>query len=251
MTDYLEIEEIFGIKSRFSNPVGDYTYRSTDDMEEIVRNIRMKWNIGMDPVHNIIQLLEDLEIKVIEIEEEENLFDGLAVVVEGEYAVIVVNKNFTVERKRFTLLHELGHLLLNLAECNEKEEESICHKFAAEFLFPKESVFYEFGCKRNAVSLMELIKVQKKYGMSIRAIVYRLYDLGIINKTRYENFYKRINSDKDWKRKVDQERFTTPEISFRYEQLVYRALSSGFISSDKAAVLLSVNINEVLASHSL
>jgi len=126
LTDYLEIEEIFGIKSRFSNPVGDYTYRSTDDMEEIVRNIRMKWNIGMDPVHNIIQLLEDLEIKVIEIEEEENLFDGLAAVVEGEYAVIVVNKNFTVERKRFTLLHELGHLLLNLAECNEKEEESIC-----------------------------------------------------------------------------------------------------------------------------
>ncbi|MBN2890900.1 MAG: ImmA/IrrE family metallo-endopeptidase, partial [Bacteroidales bacterium] len=29
---------------------------------------------------------------------------------------IVINSNFEVERKRLTLLHELGHLLLNISE---------------------------------------------------------------------------------------------------------------------------------------
>ena len=57
-----------------------------------------------------------------------------------------------------------------------------------------ELVIKEFGIKRDLISLNELIEVQKKYGISIQAIVYRLVDAGIFTENRKTDFYKKINN---------------------------------------------------------
>lgn len=246
VSNYLEIENILQIETTFKSSVQKKKLSSLEDVESVVLAIREEWNIGIDPVHNIIQLLEDQEIKVIEIAEEQNLFDGMATLIDNKYAVIVVNKNFGIERKRFTLLHELGHLLLDLPNCDEKEEEKFCNRFAGEFLFPKSSIIREFGTKRDSISLKELIEMQKKYGISISAMMYRLKDIGIISEARQRNFHISLNTDSELKELVHKERFNTPEFSNRYEQLVYRAYSQELISASKAASLLDKNINKIL-----
>ena len=227
----------------FKNTIGKEKVNSIEDIEKLVLSLRNEWEIGLDPIHNIIQLLEDNEIKVVELFDVEDSFDGLATFVNDKFPVIVVNGNFPVERKRFTLLHELGHLLLNLPECNLKAEENYCNKFASEFLFPKKLVVKEFGIKRDLISLNELVEVQKKYGMSIQAIVYRLVDAGVFTENRKTDFYKKINFNPSLKREVNLSRFQTPEKSNRFEQLVYRALSQEIISISKASSLLNQNIN--------
>lgn len=247
LSNYLEIENILNIDNVFDIPAQKKKMNSVLDIEGIVRQIREEWQIGFDPVHNITQLLEDQEIKIIEIAEKENLFDGMAALIDEKYAVIVINENFPIERKRFTLLHELGHLILDIPNCEPKEEENYCNHFAAEFLFPKTDVFKEFGKKKRSISIQELIEAQKKYGMSIQAIVYRLRDANIISKNQQTNFYRQINFDKQLKIQVDKERFETPEFSHRYKQLVYRAYSQELISASKTANLLGENINEILA----
>ncbi|MDI9863340.1 XRE family transcriptional regulator [Flectobacillus sp. DC10W] len=248
LSNYLEIENILQINNSFENPVKRRKVSATNDIEEIVSDLRIEWEIGFDPIHNIIQLLEDKEIKIIEINEPENNFDGLATIINGKYPVVVLNKSFSVERKRFTLLHELGHLLLELPECDVKFEENICNRFAAEFLFPQNLVIKEFGSKRESISFRELVEVQKKYGISIRAIIYRLKDANIFSENRLTEFYKKLNFNPALKKEIDQERFQSSEVSHRYEQLVYRALSQELISINKAASLLSVSVNEVLKS---
>lgn len=248
LANYLEIENILQIDNSFDNPLKKWQISSLEDIEKVVHDLRYEWEIGFDPIHNIIQLLEDKEIKIIEIDEPENNFDGLATIINDKYPVIVINKNFNVERKRFTLLHELGHLLLELPECEINYEESVCNRFASEFLFPINLVFKEFGEKREGISLRELIEVQKKYGISIKAIIYRLKDSNIFSESRVAEFYKKLNYNPSLKREVDEERFKTPEVSHRFEQLVYRALSQELISASKAASLLNVNINDVLES---
>jgi transcriptional regulator with XRE-family HTH domain len=140
LSNYLEIENILQINNSFENPIKRRKVSASNDIEEIVSDLRIEWEIGFDPIHNIIQLLEDKEIKIIEINEPENNFDGLATIINGKYPVVVLNKTFSVERKRFTLLHELGHLLLELPECDVKFEENICNRFVAEFLFPQNLV---------------------------------------------------------------------------------------------------------------
>jgi Zn-dependent peptidase ImmA (M78 family) len=219
---------------------------SVDDIERVVLKLRSEWEIGLDPIHNIIQLLEDKEIKVIELFDVDDNFDGLATFVNKKFPVIIINGKFSVERKRFTLLHELGHLLLNLPECNIKDQENYCNKFAAEFLFAKKLVTKEFGVRRDLVSLNELIEVQKKYGLSIQAIVHRLVDAEIFSDNKKVEFYKKINFNPSLKREVNLERFQTQECSNRFEQLVYRALSQDIVSTSKASSLLNKDINWVI-----
>lgn len=248
LENYLWIEDSLSIDYTFKKIIHDSKINSIEDVEKVVLKLRSEWNIGIDPIHNIIQLLEDKEIKVIELFDVDDKFDGMATYVNDKFPVIVVNGNFPVERKRFTLLHELGHLLLNLPECDVKQEENFCNKFAAEFLFPKKIVIKEFGGKRDHITLTELISTQKKYGISIPAIVYRLVDSGILSKQRHTDFYKKIRFNPSLEREVNMTRFETPENSNRFEQLVYRALAQEKISFSKASSLLNKNIESIKES---
>lgn len=251
LENYLYIEDCLSINYSFDNPLEGIEIRKEEDIIKAVQKLRYEWKIGFDPVHNLIQLLEDKRIKIIELSEFENKFDGLATYVDNKYPVIVLNKNFQVERKRFSLLHELGHILLDIADnCNMKEED-ICHKFASEFLLPKNIVIEEFGGKRKHISLSELVSFQAKYGISIKAIVYKLKDVGILNENQHSNFYKRIRFNRALEKEIDQSRFKTPEYSNRFGRLVYRALAQENISISKASSLLNEKIEVVKENYEL
>ena len=243
--NYLYIENICNLNSAFVNPLTECSINSKADIIDATEVLRKAWNIGNDTIHNIIQLLEDKEIKVIEVEEETSLFDGLATVVDEKYYVIVVNKSMPIERKRFTLLHELGHLLLPLNHFIEKEQESYCHTFASEMLLAQRNVTIEFGDKRNQISLNELKNIQEKYGISISAIVYKLVEAKIISQEKLTGFYKRLNYDNALKQDVEKSRFEGEENSNRYENLVFRAVSEEFISLSKASSLLQLSLEDL------
>ena len=248
LENYLWIEDVLSIDYTFRNVIEGVKIQSIKDVEDVVLQLRNEWEIGIDPIHNIIQLLEDKEIKVIELFDVDENFDGMATYVNNKFPVIVVNGNFPVERKRFTLLHELGHLLLNLPDCSPKEEENFCNKFAAELLFPKQIVIKEFGGKRDHITLTELISTQRKYGISIPAIIFRLVDSGILSKQRHTDFYKKIRFNASLNREVNLTRFETPERSNRFERLVYRALAQENISFSKASSLLNKKLEAVKES---
>ena len=85
------------------------------DIETATQLIRTDWRLGQNSIPSVVEMLEDNHIKVVEVDEPLE-FDGLSSMIDNNIPVIVVNKNFPVERKRFTLLHELGHLLMNLPD---------------------------------------------------------------------------------------------------------------------------------------
>ena len=245
---YIWLEDLLSINYQFKNDIQNNIIQTHADIEEAVLQLKNYWNIGTDPIHNIIQLLEDKEIKVVEMFDVDDKFDGLATYVNGIYPVIVVNGNFGVERKRFTLLHELGHLLLNIQHLDLKKQEAFCNYFASEFLLPKNHLIEEFGAKRNSFNLIELIAIQKKYGISIPAVVYKLSDTGVISKDKLKQFYQKMNFNASLKQHINQSRFETPERSDRFESLVYRALSEEIISISKASALLNNDIAAIKAN---
>ena len=249
LENYLWIEGLLSIDYSFKNVISNFQVSNISEIEQVVLQLRKKWDIGTDPIYNIIQLLEDKEIKVIELYDVDDKFDGLATFVNDKYPVIVVNGNFPVERKRFTLLHELGHLLLNIEDsADSKQEETLCNQFASEFLLPRKFLINEFGGKRGNITLPEFISIQEKYGISIPAIIYRLVDAKIIAKEKHTSFYKKMNYDPQLKKRVNKSRFMTPEHSNRYNQLVYRALAQENISLSKASSLLNIDLNSIMDS---
>ena len=121
---YFEIESIIDIQSEFNSVYSNVLIQGENDVFAIVACIKNDWKLGEDGINNLIEILEENKIKVIEIDAP-NSFDGLSGFANGKNPIIVLNKNFDSERKRFTALHELGHLLLNFdSSINEKQIES-------------------------------------------------------------------------------------------------------------------------------
>ena len=135
---YIEIEEICGISHVSSLVSGHYPIHSEEDVKSLASFMRQQWGLGDDGIIDVISLLETQGIKVVEIDGNES-FDGLSGKA-GDAFVIVVNKSFQPERKRFTALHELGHLIMHFDEAiDDKKKEALCHLFASEFLIPQKS----------------------------------------------------------------------------------------------------------------
>ena len=246
MEHYLELEDLLAINSEFQNPLAQTGIKNQDEVEEAAEILREQWNLGQDPIYSIISLLEEHEIKVIEINELLSDFDGLSAFVGDKYPVIVVNQNMPVERKRFTLLHELAHLLLNIPEEHSgQDREKLCHRFAGAVLLPREVVIDQFGKNRYHVTLNELFSVQRHFGISVTAIIYRLYYNGVIGQEMQRRFFIQNNKNEHLKELVNQERYQGDESTDRYEKLVYRALAQEQISVSKAAALLDCSVEHI------
>jgi Zn-dependent peptidase ImmA (M78 family) len=242
---YLELESILTINNDFTNPIAGFTIQSDSDIELAAEKVRECWKVGQNPIPIVVEMLEDNNVKVVEVDEPID-FDGLSTLIDNRIPVIVVNKNFPVERKRFTLLHELGHLLLEIPESiSDKDKEKICHRFASAFLFPQKQFIYELGSKRGRFLLEELGSIQKEWGISISAIMQRAKDLEIIQPARLTKFYIDCNKNQYLKNSVNESRYNSVEESLRFNQLLYKGIAQELVSFSKASALSDQSVNEL------
>jgi Zn-dependent peptidase ImmA (M78 family)/DNA-binding XRE family transcriptional regulator len=238
---YFELENLLNVKSDFKNPLKRNKVKTLEGIEEFATELRRAWELGLNPIVNVVEMLEDKHIKVFEIEAPDS-FDGLSAYV-NKIPVIVINKNFDVVRRRFTALHELAHILLDFDKSiEEKGLEKLCHAFAGAFLIPKKSFIEEFTKQRNHISLEELKHIKSYYGMSIQAIMARAKNLNIINENVYKNFS--IHFSMLGYRKNEPGEYTGTEKSLRFQQLLYRAAAEEVISLSKAASLNNQNLSQ-------
>jgi Zn-dependent peptidase ImmA (M78 family) len=239
---YIEIERILNVRYEFTNPLEKIVINKIDDIEIASQELRRNWEIGMNPVLNLIEMLEDKGVKIVEIDADQS-FDGLATWVEN-FPVIVVNKNIDLVRKRFTVVHELAHLLLSFSEnLNEKSIEKLCHNFAGAFLLPEVSLKNYLGVKRSHISIQELIDIKEYFGISIQAIVYRLFNLNIISKDTFDEFFIKLNKENQ-RDESNLGKYIGEESSSRFERLVLKAASEEIITFSKASQLLNKDLEE-------
>ena len=249
LSRYLELEEILGLSVDFKNPlkrIGKVT--TYEQVNEAAKKIRADWNLGNGAIFNVVELLEDNNIKVVALRVNDD-FDGLQTFVNGNIPVVAYNANKInkPDRIRFTLLHELAHLLLEFGDVNERKKETLCHQFAGAMLLPEETIKAELGDHRNKLSSLELGNIKKQYGISMQAIVMRAKDCGIINEHYSKQFFFLIKQ-MNWK--VDEPvEYLGAEESNRFEQLLFRALIEDQISMSKAASLSNQSLAEFKKEH--
>lgn len=242
---YLELEDILNVHVPFENPVSRPRINSYDDVEVAAREIREKWHLGDGPISQLIELLEGKGFKVYEVADFEN-FDGLSGFVSGmeiSIPVLAVYKGYDLVRKRFTLAHELAHLLLDFSEVPEKEIEKHCHTFAGALLLPEKVIRKELGQKRSKITLWELKKLKGMFGISIQAIMARAAILDIISQSGYQRFC--IIKNKNGWHKTEPGEYQGKEVANRFQQLVYHGAAEQFISFSKAAEFLNMSLFEL------
>lgn len=241
---YFELEKSAGEKSKFTNPVKELKINNKKDAEKAARIVRKKWKLGNGPVKNVIGMLETQGIKVYRANYSES-FNGFSAWA-GTMPVIVVNISFKeITRVRFTALHELGHLILQISEdTDEKSVEKICHAFAGELLLPSEVLIFELGSNRTAISMQELIAIKEKYGISIYAIMVEASILQIISNVIYNSW--KSHYDECVKNETgDFGEYKGDEVSNRFDQLLFKCLMESKISVSKAANLSGKSISTI------
>ena len=238
---YIEVEEILGISSDFINPILQNAVIAPSDVCRIAEQLKAAWQLGQDGIPYIIEMLEDHCVKVIEMDAPDT-FDGLSGIIGEHKPIIVLNKNFPVERKRFTAMHELGHLLLDFDDAlPQKDVERFCNLFANEMLISQDVFKKLLGVSRHDISLNELRAIQSNYGISVEAQMFKAKQLGIISESRYKYFCITKNQNQAFRELVEKSTFHE-EKSNRFSSLVYRALASELISFSKASELLNESI---------
>ena len=240
---YLELEELAGASTDFKNPLKRISVKSLEDSEAAAGRLRDEWDLGGNPIPQVVEMLEERGIRVLEADAPDS-FDGLAAWA-GNIPFMLVNRRVQDAcRLRFTLLHELGHLLLELDASVEKDTERLCNRFASALLFPADAFRAHFGEQRRHFTLQEMISLKEEWGMSIAAIGYRAKDLGILSVDGHRRFSMAL-SQRGFK-KEEPGVYAMPESPQRFRQIALRSFAEEIISGTKAASLLDVSYDSFL-----
>lgn len=248
---YLEVEDILELDDEWKPPVIKATLSADGDAyaEKAALELRKQWDLGLGPILDFTNLLENKGYKVC-IPKASLDISGLTCEVHrpGRASVnaIVVNHDHSLERRRFTMAHELGHCVLTGHGLTGPELEGLCNRFAAAFLVPRVTLQREMGKRPRLVAYREIMLTKKFFRVSAAMIVMRLEQVGILDRLQRDWFFQTIGNG--W-RKTEPEPLEESAAAKleqpRFELLVYRALISDFISAGKAAELLGVRIEEI------
>lgn len=186
---------------------------------EVARQVRSTWSLPTGPIVNLIGVLEAVGIIVIGISWDHK-FDAMSVpALDGIPPIIFYNTSMPPDRRRFTLAHELGHLVMHMVPTDEMEEEA--DLFAAEFLVPFAEVKHALkGLKKSNLSALK-----RQWRVSMTSIVYiaQNHEMITYNQARYFFSFLKRNP-------YANERITIPEetptlfrelIEFHFNELGY------------------------------
>ena len=230
-----------------------------------------------EPIRDLCGLLEAQGIKVGSVPIASHDFFGLSVAGADGGPAVVVNtwERISVERWIFTAAHELGHLVLHLADyyvgsTDEPEDhERQANAFAAAFLMP-EPAFREAWDGTYGLSLIDrVLKVKRIFRVSYRTVLHRLSGTGLVQGNiwvRFQQDYQRrhgrtlLRVDEPEALAIDAFRAGFPEhlaatepehlsrVDFpgdRLSRLVRRAVEQEQISLGRAAEILRISLQEM------
>ena len=242
---YLQVEEILGLDIMERDGLDGAPYRITavEEAEGAATSVRIAWNLGGGPIPDMTELMEERGIKVFKLSLPGSV-DGLSCRVRrvggDDVRVMVCSTGKSLERERFTIAHELGHLVLDMA--STVQEERACHRFAGAFLAPGDELTREVGRRRFNFGFGELIEIKHMFGISAAALVMRMRDLGIITDGTLHDIFGGIG--RSW-RTEEPRPLKRTEDATRFRRLCLRALAENEISESKAAELLRLPVSEI------
>lgn len=110
--------------------------------------------------------------------------------------VVVGSRYLSPFRLRFTLAHELGHLVMGHQVYGRptKDPESEANRFAGTFLLPEEAMHDVFAAP---IDLRRLAEIKGVWGASMMAVLMRAKGMGYVDEPRFRSLYE-VMRRKGW-----------------------------------------------------
>ena len=187
--------------------------------------VRAAWRLPIGPVRDLSNWIESAGVMVIDEDFGTHRIDGMSQWA-GEYAVILINSALPTDRRRLTLAHELGHLVLHSSYI-DVDMEAQANEFAAEFLMPEHVIRPQL----RSLGRGKLSDLKSEWGVSMQAVFERAYRMGKATDQERRMFYRQMNS-RGWKTREPGSDLIPPERPGLAESIGRHLLDSGLAESE-------------------
>ncbi|MDE2935658.1 MAG: XRE family transcriptional regulator [Chloroflexota bacterium] len=155
----------------------------------VADEIRAHWNLPPGPVDNLVHAVERGGGLVILCDFGTSDVDGLSVWLHPSPPVFWLNRLIPPDRARWTLAHELGHVVMHTGEFGNPEIEREADQFAAQFLLPDHSIRNELV----GLTPMQLPGLKREWRVSMQALIMRARDLGLISNRKKQRLFMELS----------------------------------------------------------
>ncbi|MBT3069568.1 XRE family transcriptional regulator [Rhodomicrobium sp. Az07] len=166
------------------------------DVDEIATVLRQRWSVPRGPIADLTKIVEDAGVVIIVFDFGSPLIDGFCQFgCDGLPPFVFLNSQQPKDRFRFSLAHEVGHLVMHRTPNPQQEFEA--NRFASEFLMPTR----EIRCDFEDLSLTKFMDLKMYWGVSMQALIYKAWQVGKLSDRMYK--YYNIEMSKRGFRKVE------------------------------------------------
>jgi Zn-dependent peptidase ImmA (M78 family) len=162
--------------------------------EKIAATVRAHWGIPSGPIKNLMQWIERAGVVVGFSEFGGASVSGVTFRVSGRPPLILLNRSHPADRMRFTLAHELGHLVMHRFPTESMEPEA--NEFASALLMPAADIRPSFRGRRVTLQLLAALKPEWKVAM--QALLMRAASLNCISANQSRYLWQQISA-KGWR----------------------------------------------------
>jgi Zn-dependent peptidase ImmA (M78 family)/DNA-binding XRE family transcriptional regulator len=159
------------------------------------RFLREAWQLPDGPVRHLVNLLEIHGIVISHVrfasdEEETKTIDAFSTShLPRPLVVTTPDRANDIYRHRFTVAHELGHMLLHHDVApGDLQQEREANEFASELLTPREQIAAALPAR---LQTRQLDEVSRTWGVSIKSLIKRTRELGGASEISARRAYQR------------------------------------------------------------
>ena len=172
-----------------------------DGAAAVASLVRTQWRIPAGPIPQLIPLIEAAGIVVVPFNFSGEKIDAVTVVRPDMLPIIFADFSKPVDRLRFNLAHELGHLIMHAYDDSpidetERDLEVEANTFAGAFLVPARDIENHIF---PGIGLDDFLALKQRWRVSIKCLIYRSAAVEILSEERKISLYKGL-SYRGWNR---------------------------------------------------
>jgi Zn-dependent peptidase ImmA (M78 family)/transcriptional regulator with XRE-family HTH domain len=153
------------------------------DIRRIALTVRQRWGLSRGPIKDVTRLVEDSGIIVVPFDFGTPLIDGFCQQPSDSLpGIIFINSRQPKDRFRFSLAHELGHLVMHQTPNPDMEVQA--NQFAAEFLMPDADIRHQL----YNLSITKFMELKLYWGTSMQALIYKAWQTGRISDRMFKYY---------------------------------------------------------------
>ena len=151
-----------------------------DTPEDAAREVRESWGLGPGPVACLVGAIEGAGGLVVRRHLAGRELDAVSQRMAFGNPLFLLNYGTPADRERYTLAHEVGHVVMHRMPSDEQERQA--DQFASEFLMPARDMLSSL---KGGLDLSRLIELKADWRVSMAAIARRAHTLGAISDWQY------------------------------------------------------------------